>query len=121
MRLKPSICALFIVFWALTSAYATTAQESQDGQMPTDEMIGGVTGGTKAESDPDPEKNAKSATSITSGGGSTNREISRDSIQTKLIKPFKPVEKAAQEDEDPLSFNFLYYIIEKFKLSDIIE
>ncbi|HMV07809.1 MAG TPA: hypothetical protein PK325_02325 [Cyclobacteriaceae bacterium] len=41
----------------------------------------------------------------------------------------KTVEKAPKEDEklqkkeeeDPLSFNFLYYIIEKFKFSDIVE
>ena len=48
------------------------------------------------------------------------REIQRDSIQTKIIKPVKAAEKPEKE-EDPLSFNFLYYIIEKFKLSDIIE
>lgn len=35
-------------------------------------------------------------------------------------KPQKEVEKPRKE-EDPLSFNFLYYIIEKFKLSDIVE
>ncbi len=26
-----------------------------------------------------------------------------------------------KKDEDPLSFNFLYFIIEKFKVSDIVE
>lgn len=46
----------------------------------------------------------------------------RDSIQIKpIVKPTKPSEKTQKNTEDPLSFNFLYYIIEKFKLSDIIE
>lgn len=53
----------------------------------------------------------------------------RDSaqVQLKTIQPAqKPVNKSPEKStkekqEDPLSFNFLYYIIEKFKLSDIIE
>lgn len=36
-------------------------------------------------------------------------------------KPQKDEEKVQKKEEDPLSFNFLYYIIEKFKFSDIIE
>ena len=40
---------------------------------------------------------------------------------TKATKaPVKPADKT-QKSEDPLSFNFLYYIIEKFKMSDMIE
>jgi hypothetical protein len=39
----------------------------------------------------------------------------------KSIEPvLKPVEKTTKK-EDPLSFNFLYYIIERFKMSDMIE
>ena len=46
----------------------------------------------------------------------------RDSVQVKPVsKVTKPSEKSQKNTEDPLSFNFLYYIIEKFKLSDIIE
>lgn len=48
------------------------------------------------------------------------KEVQRDSSQVKMLKPIKPSEKA-RKTEDPLSFNFLYYIIEKFKLSDMIE
>jgi hypothetical protein len=50
----------------------------------------------------------------------------RDSVQV-ILKPTpkatKTPEKSGSKDkqEDPLSFNFLYYIIEKFKLSDIKE
>jgi hypothetical protein len=50
----------------------------------------------------------------------TSKETPRDSVQVKFTKPTKTVEKEDKE-EDPLSFNFLYYIIGKFKLSDVIE
>lgn len=54
--------------------------------------------------------------------------VVRDS-ELKAAKPAtKPAEKLQKEEEkaqkkegDPLSFNFLYYIIEKFKLSDFVE
>lgn len=36
-------------------------------------------------------------------------------------KPQKEDEKVQKQEDDPLSFNFLYYIIEKFKVSDILE
>lgn len=49
--------------------------------------------------------------------------------EAKTIKPVvKPAEKGQKDEEkaqkkegNPLSFNFLYYIIEKFKLSDFVE
>ena len=51
---------------------------------------------------------------------SVAKESARDSVQVKIAKPTKPAEKE-EKGEDPLSFNFLYYIIGKFKLNDIIE
>lgn len=48
----------------------------------------------------------------------------RDSLavrtQRKATDSAKPAGKPRNE-EDPLSFNFLYYIIQKFKASDIID
>lgn len=42
------------------------------------------------------------------------------STQKKASEAVKPSGKPRNE-EDPLSFNFLYYIIQKFKASDIID
>lgn len=54
-----------------------------------------------------------------------SREIEPKTLKpsTKAVeKPLKEEEKVQKkEEEDPLSFNFLYYIIEKFKFSDIVE
>lgn len=51
----------------------------------------------------------------------TSKETQRDSVQVRPSTTIKSSEKIQEKEEDPLSFNFLYYIIEKFKLSDVIE
>jgi hypothetical protein len=58
----------------------------------------------------------------------TKETVQKDSVSapgnaTKTLTPnSKQTEKKnIQEDESVLSFNFLYYIIQRFKLSDIIE
>ena len=56
-------------------------------------------------------------------------KVSRDSTinrpstsnQKKQADSGKPSGKPKNEEEDPLSFNFLYYIIQKFKVSDLID
>ena len=52
-----------------------------------------------------------------------NKEISRDSVIVKPLgaprtKTDNPLNKK-KEEEETLSFNFLYFIIQKFKVSDI--
>jgi len=109
MRLKPSICA-FIACWAMVCSYPVIAQEGKP--QPEIEAIGGI------RMDPDP---ILPETEIRSNKlPVTTKETLRDSSQLKVLKPVKSADKANKE-EDPLSFNFLYYIIEKFKMSDIIE
>lgn len=58
---------------------------------------------------------------------SASKESAKDSaaitsplkVQPKINRV--PENKPAKEGEDVLSFNFLYFIFQKFKLSDIIE
>ena len=50
------------------------------------------------------------------------RTVPQDTASIKSIKPKanrKP--SAEKKEEDPLSFNFLYYIIQKYKISDIVD
>jgi hypothetical protein len=49
------------------------------------------------------------------------REVVRDSVPAVKPPPRKSESRPAQQTEDILSFNFLYYIIQRFKFSDIIE
>ena len=114
MRLKPFIFTFLVVCCVLVYSYPVVAQEGR--AQPEIEVTAGL------RSDPDPvlseseaRNNAKPSVVI-----GTTKETQRDSVQVKALKPLKALEKVEKE-EDPLSFNFLYYIIEKFKLSDIIE
>jgi len=45
--------------------------------------------------------------------------VSRDTAQVKATP--KKTDKPKTEDTSVLSFNFLYYLIERFKLSDIVD
>jgi hypothetical protein len=59
----------------------------------------------------------------------SQNSIIRDSLHltprtiNKISKPETPKEatKDQQKEDDALSFNFLYYMIQKFKLSDLID
>jgi hypothetical protein len=119
MRLRPSNNAILLfVCFTLVSAISVKAQEDR-----SQAEIEAATRET-FRNEPDPiltsESESRIPSKITSMPSST-REIPRDSaVQVKTIKPVKSAEKVEKE-EDPLSFNFLYYIIEKFKMSDIIE
>ena len=57
------------------------------------------------------EKNAQSKDLLMSTS-KTSKSKSVEGSKNSAIKP---------EEEDALSFNFLYYIIQKFKISDIVE
>ena len=50
-----------------------------------------------------------------------NRETVRDSVVIKPATQKKAEAKNENSQEDILSFNFLYYIIQRFKLSDIVD
>ena len=112
MRLRPSICA-FIVCWALAYSYPVGAQEGR-AQSEMDATTG-------VKSDPDPVLSESESKNNKLSAPAAAKEATRDSVQIKPAKVFKPAEKVEKEEQDPLSFNFLYYIIEKFKMSDIIE
>ncbi len=50
----------------------------------------------------------------------------RDSATTRVKRPIrpetsKPAGRASSEDDSILSFNFLYYIFEKYKMQDVVD
>ena len=115
MKLKPSIFACMLMCLALTSSFLVSAQEGK--MQDTDPVVKET-----PRNEPDPLLNSESESRSTKNTlpATTARETVRDSVQVKITKPSKPIEKEEKE-QDPLSFNFLYYIIGKFKLNDIIE
>lgn len=68
----------------------------------------------------EPEKNVRSSS------GTTAQSFRGDSTRVSTASKSKPNEEGksrnnAKKEEDALSFNFLYYIIQKFKISDIVD
>jgi hypothetical protein len=51
----------------------------------------------------------------------SSRDHQRDSIAVKTAPQQKADAKNENPQNDILSFNFLYYIIQRFKLSDIVD
>jgi hypothetical protein len=110
MKLKPLHIAVPLLLGGLMLlATAAIAQENRNYNEP--EVIFKET-----KTDPPPVAESESRSVI-------HKPVLRDSVQVKPVKPSaKPAEKGSKDkSEDPLSFNFLYYIIEKFKMSDMIE
>jgi hypothetical protein len=71
----------------------------------------------------DPEKPTPSSANTPSNTVAKENTVAKDSVYSKPNKVVRPAEGRNQKEEDPsvLSFNFLYYIIQRFKLSDIID
>lgn len=104
--LKFSGCLLFVFF--LLAAFPSLAQEKQDYP--------------NAESD----RSIDEMNQHPDGHLNTNkdREILRDSVVLKPVSIPRAKGEAPHKnkpDEEPLSFNFLYFIIQKFKVSDMID
>jgi negative regulator of genetic competence, sporulation and motility len=106
----------FALFLAL-SVYASAAVAQEEGQS--------VSGIQELNSHPDLNLNEDKtliqdvdakASKAQPGNKETNNTISNAN------KPKADAQKTADKsEEDPLSFNFLYFIIQKFKISDIVD
>jgi len=116
MKLKPYIFAIVLMGWALACSSVASAQEGrmQDNEPPV------VKETPRNEPDPVLSSESESRNSKTTIPTPV-KETPRDSVQVKITKPTTKTAEKEEKEEDPLSFNFMYYIIGKFKLSDIIE
>jgi hypothetical protein len=102
--------ALALAFCNATAAYAQ--EEGIPGYELQDPMHPGISNEEKTLLDNEGKsyKTPHDSTAI----------LPRLSTQKKTADSVKPSGKP-KDEEDPLSFNFLYYIIQKFKVSDIID
>lgn len=119
MKLRPYYYSFLVLCCALMCSMSVSAQEGR-GQ----DVEPAVKETPHNESDPllSSESESRNLNKVAPPVVST-KEVVRDSVQVqaKITKPTSKTAEKDQKGEDPLSFNFLYYIIEKFKLSDIIE
>jgi hypothetical protein len=126
MKLKTChIALLAAVLLAFLLPLGAFAQDSRGGL----DVENAIKDPAKQDQDtPIGGENLENRTNIksTSSPSGTETTIIRDADIKKPLpkavdKSQKEAEKVQKQEEDPLSFNFLYYIIEKFKLSDIVE
>jgi hypothetical protein len=115
-------CLLFVLCLAQVSAYA---QEGPDNEHPTYEdkaqhdvpvadMDNDLEGKTLSPTSKSVAKDSSATRTATPRIAKSNQEATKE-------KPQQGQPPAGVEDDSILSFNFIYYIIQKFKLQDIIE
>lgn len=120
MKIKVSDTVLTIFFAVVLSAAVQTAQ-AQDASYPVQESI-------EPESD---HARERVIYAVESDPMLNNKihvpTVSRDSVSARPSRtvrsdPPKPTSRpASQEDDSILSFNFLYYIFEKYKMQDVVD
>jgi hypothetical protein len=127
MKLKSSHTALLqAVLFALLLPLSAFAQEEKVGfeaDIPTKEAF------KQDQETPSGIDNPETRVTKNSTAPVTQESTAIRDSEVKNSKPVprttektqKEDEKVRKEEDDPLSFNFLYYIIEKFKFSDIVE
>lgn len=123
MKLKIYHIAVLTAATLVLSVVEAHAQDDRGG-FETDSPI---KEGTKQETDGySSSESLEIRSNRTMPGSASETAVAREQ-EPKTVKPApKTPDKVQKEDpkkreQDPLSFNFLFYIIEKFKLSDIVE
>ncbi|MFZ2906691.1 MAG: hypothetical protein WAZ98_10855 [Cyclobacteriaceae bacterium] len=119
MHLKPPDKTVIIVFLALLLTLPVYAQEDRSQQPDVDPTLKEI---PQYETDPTLGGEAGNKAVTPAPAPVVIKDTPRDSDSVLIKQPTKQQSGGKVEKEaDPLSFNFLYYIIEKFKLSDMIE
>ncbi|MGC3948329.1 MAG: hypothetical protein QM762_28130 [Chryseolinea sp.] len=113
---------LLTIFFAMLATVIVQSARAQDASYPAVETV-----------DSESEHNRERVIYGGEGDPMVNNKIhvvsvtSRDSAAVKPSKTVKadapkPTAKpASQEDDSILSFNFLYYIFEKYKMQDVVD
>lgn len=124
-RLQIILCVLILVTVAMTK---TSYAQEGNTQFESMELEGGTIDRDKILLSPGEAdtRHVSPAASENPPGDSITVSAQpmapRIRTEKQVPTPKPPVDKQSkEEDESILSFNFLYYIIEKYKLQDIIE
>lgn len=119
MKQKFSVIAVLILAFAGLLGYSAQAQENREDPAEEIKELNATHPELNLEEDktlisePDQKGNGQHPAVLKEAPASTLK-----SSKTK-VDGVKPV--AEKEEDDALSFNFLYYIIQKFKISDIVD
>ena len=123
MKIRTNLTALLSVLGIFCFSFAF----GQDDRLPDLDYGAGNNRETRVEPSPDglndiEVKNVRNTSAPSNTSGTTSPALVRDN--TDEVKPTaKKAESKSKTDQDQsvLNFNFLYYLIERFKLSDIVD
>lgn len=123
MKIRTNLTAFLSVLGIFCFSFAF----GQDDRLPDLDYGAGNNRENRVEPSPDglsdvEVKNQRNTTTPSNNSGTPSPATPRDT--TEEVKPAskKPESKPkTDQDESVLNFNFLYYLIERFKLSDIVD
>lgn len=123
MKIRTNLTAFLSVLGIFCFSFAF----GQDDRLPDLDYGAGNNRENRVEPSPDglsdvEVKNQRNTTTPSNNSSTPSPAIPRDT--TEEVKPAskKPESKPkTDQDESVLNFNFLYYLIERFKLSDIVD
>ncbi|WP_133259515.1 hypothetical protein [Pseudochryseolinea flava] len=107
---------------SLSTVAVSSAANAQDAHYPTiEEIKDDATFTTWSETDPKngPVKTPKD--SAVANTKSSVRPLKVADTKTSKTESEQNVKEKEEEDDSVLSFNFLYYIFQKYKLQDIVD
>jgi hypothetical protein len=126
MKLKSCHTVLVpAVFFTLLLPFSALAQEDKvsfEAEIATKEIVKQDQESPSGVENPETRLNKNSTAPVTQEPAAIREsELKNAKPAVKMAEKSPKEDEKVQKEEDPLSFNFLYYIIEKFKLSDIVE
>ena len=106
-----------MLLFLAASFYGTRSNAQEDGQTGTEVQ---ELNQQHPELNLSDDKTLLMETDVKASKGQTStRETGQANLKNKPEGATKP--SSEKTEEDPLSFNFLYFIIQKFKISDIVD
>ena len=122
MKIKVHQIILTIFFTVLTCAAVQSAY-AQDASYPAIESVDPESDHGRERviygGEGDPMLNNKIHVAVATRDSVTTTRQTTKTVRTEPAKP--SARPASQEDDSILSFNFLYYIFEKYKMQDVVD
>jgi hypothetical protein len=116
MKQNFSLFLLFLLAFVILGSFTTYAQETDANDAADKEIIEELK--SHQELNLNEDKTLISEPELKSSPAHSAKEVP---VSTKTAKPKSDKANPEKEEEDALSFNFLFYIIQKFKISDIVD
>ncbi|MDL5045827.1 hypothetical protein QQ054_07235 [Oscillatoria amoena NRMC-F 0135] len=117
MKIRTNLAILLSVL----SIFCVSHAYGQDDRLPDLDYATGNRG-ERVETSPDGLSDVESRVlKGPANSSSTSAVIARDTLQARATPKRTDAKPKSDQDASVLNFNFLYYLIERFKLSDIVD